>query len=296
MTRVVYILAMAILLLASVWRGSRGRRETEGFAGTLKCAIAGLMRRPIDLPIWLEHHRRLGITRFYLRLEDTPGLEPYLREQPDVELEMGDSDTQGNNYETLMDRQLRFVNHVMQELAPRDKIDWVFHLDADELLDGDLQAGLAHVPPNSFCATLENMEAVYRDEEPSCFSARTFLRCKVAPCVSYVNGKPCGRVAPGVSLAGPHNFAYRGSIDAHAIPQETLRVLHFDSCTVGSWLEKFAHLSKNAKQPSIPFPYYRESIEAARNATQVYRKFRSQKDHLPSEMLFVRSSTPQPYQ
>jgi hypothetical protein len=277
MKRIVVILVLfaLILFLGSIVGVSR---RSEGFTSVPRriprCAIAGLMRRPIDLPLWLSYHRKLGVSRFYIRLEDSPGWTDYLLQQPDVRLEVGSSDKNGNNYETLMERQLSFVNQALQRWAPQDGVEWLFHLDADELLEGDLAAALSSVPQNQTVGVLENYEAVYEGDENSCFAAKTFLRCKSSDCVSYVNGKPVARVLAGVQLAGPHNFSYQGSLDAHTFPPEELRVLHFDSCTLGSWMEKFGHLAVQNRDNNIPFPYYRESIAAAKKAQSVYRAHR----------------------
>ena len=42
--------------------------------------IITFMRKPIDLSLWFKHHRQLGITQFFIRVEDTPELEDYLKD------------------------------------------------------------------------------------------------------------------------------------------------------------------------------------------------------------------------
>lgn len=254
----------------------------SGSGSPVRIAIAGLMRRPVDLALWLKHHRELGVQRFYIRLEDSPGAEEQLRKEADVWFETGKSDPKGNNYETLMHRQLEFVNRMLGK-AREEGIEWLFHLDADELLEGTLQETLQKLPEKVKCITIENVEAVYRGDEDSCFSSREFLRCsKGAPCRSYINSKPAARPLVDVQLAGPHNFSYRGKIRGEeilAISFEDVRILHFDSCSFGAWMEKFAHLAKNAEKNKIPFPYYRDSIDAAQKAAEVYMKYRGSDHH-----------------
>ena len=255
-------------------------------------AFATLMRKPIDLPLWLKYHRKMGIMRFYIRLEDSPSWEEYLKNMPDVVLEVGSSDKSGNNYSTLIDRQRTYVNQTLRlirESAP--EIDWLIHIDSDELLYGDISelGWLPDTDPdgskvgergsNTFVKTVkfENAEAVFEDDnQETCFSAKNFLRCgRNAPCKSYVNGKSAGRAQdPEVNLAGPHDFAYGGEISGefqYTMPFDKLRILHYDSCTAGSWIEKFIHLSKNDKGEN-PFPYYKSSIESVKKAFDVYKE------------------------
>jgi hypothetical protein len=247
--------------------------EQEPQVPRSKIAIATLMRKPIDLPIWLKHHRKMGITTFFIRLEDSPSWEEYLASQEDVVFEISNSDKSGNNYETLMYRQLDFVNKTLEQ-AKKMKINWLFHIDADELLHGQLNF-IDDLHDKYKCLRLENAEAVFKEDDNTCFSAVKFLKCgKNAPCKSYVNGKGAGRIEDGVMLAGPHHFSFNKQIqgdNVYEIPFDILHVLHFDSCSLGVWIEKFKHLSKNAKD-NVPFPYYRESIDAAVKAFNVYKE------------------------
>lgn len=253
-----------------------------------KVAIALLMRRPIDLPIWLKHHRKIGISHFFIRLEDSPGWEDYLVTQKDITYEISSSDKSGNNYETLMYRQLEFVNKSLVK-AKNMGIDWVFHIDSDELLHGSL-AELDGLKEKHKCVRITNAEAVFKEDEDTCFSAVKFLKCsKNAPCRSYINGKGAGRAIDGVSLQGPHHFGYNGEVhgdNVYEMPFEKLHVLHFDACSFGAWAEKFQHLGKN-KKDNVPFPYYKESIDVAVKAYDVYKKHNMKPlDDFPDEMVY----------
>jgi len=238
-----------------------------------KVAIIVFMRKPIDLSLWLKHHRELGITKFYIRVEDTPELESYLKLQPDVWLEMGDSDKNGDNYQTLFDRQVVFINNIL-DIAKQDNIDWVFNVDVDELLHGSLKI-LDELPEKINCLVIQNAEAIFSENETTCFSAVKFLRCAHgAPCRAYANGKSGARVVDGVKSTGVHRFMYNNSTIGPTIISidfNQLHILHFDSCSLGSWIEKYYHLSKN-KVSKIPFPYYHESINASLKAYNVYKK------------------------
>lgn len=240
-----------------------------------RVAFVSLMRNPVDLPLWLKYHRNMGIRRFFIRLEDSPSWEEYLRDAPDVVLEIGKSDQTGNNYTSLIDRQKVYVNQTMKNVGNLYDIDWLIHIDADELLHGDINK-LTTLSETYKTVKLENAEAIFDEKkQDTCFAAKDFLRCsKGAPCKSYVNGKPAGRTQdPNVTLAGPHDFAYKNEIEGnfrHDMPFEDLHILHFEGCSFGGWVEKYYHLSKNDKK-DMPFAYYKESMEAAKEAHKLYK-------------------------
>ena len=35
-----------------------------------RIGIANMMKNPTDLPLWLKYHRNLGISKFFIRIED----------------------------------------------------------------------------------------------------------------------------------------------------------------------------------------------------------------------------------
>jgi len=271
----ILLVILLILVVLVVWPRASG--TPRGRANRLPIAIASMMRNPVDLPLWLKYHRNLGISRFFIRLEDSPSWEEYLQTAPDVVVEIGTSDDSGNNYSTVIDRQIVFVNKVLRDNAAAEDIDWIIHIDSDELLHGDLTA-VSSLPPTAKTVKFINAEAIF--EEPkkrdTCFTAKKFLRCdQGAPCKSYVNGKGGGRTRdPHVFMAGPHDFGYRGTETAetnYKVPFEQLHVLHFEGCTFSGWVDKYYHMSKNDRG-DMPFPYYKESIQAAKRAHELYKE------------------------
>jgi hypothetical protein len=275
--------ALIVALLAGFSRQAWSQKTSpvEGFQALVtkpqekpvtKVGIVSLMRKPVDLPLWFKHHTNMGVSLFFIRLEDSPGLDDYLSLRRDVVYEVAMSD-KGDNYKTLQDRQKAFVN----KMIPRAKelgIEWLFHIDADELLGGSLIA-LDSLDASVKTIKIENAEAVYDEKsQDTCFSTNKFLRCgKGAPCRSYVNGKAAGRLVTGVELAGPHDFAYKGDVDgAKKMAFDHLHLLHFDACSLGAWVEKYNHLGKSAKS-DIPFPYYKESIGVAKKAYETYKEY-----------------------
>lgn len=269
------LIAIAIVVIFA-WQPAKPIQSKHA----LKVGIVVLMRKPTDVNLWFDHHRAAGISRFYVRLEDSPATAAYLRTLDDVYFEEGASDPE-NNYTTFQTRQREFVNKMLPK-AKAEGIEWIFHIDVDELLEGDILKTLGGIPATMLVGKLKNAEAVYGEGEPTCFSSKKFIRCdKGGPCTAYVNGKGVGRTVDGVTLGGPHDFVYHGKVDptvTHQIPFDDLHVLHYDSCTLGTWLEKFAHMSKKAKLDDIVFPYYKKSIEVAVKAKEMYKENKMRED------------------
>ena len=244
----------------------------------LKVAIVSMMRRPKDIDDWLEYHRAMGITRFYIRLEDSEELEEYLDGQPDITLEIGRS-TGKDEYKEIQTRQCKMVDDALKK-AQEDKMSWLFHIDADELLDGDIDE-LSGLSEKIRTVVMNNKEAVYKDiprENDQCFTAAKFRDCSDpnSGCVSYVNGKSGGRVAPDVSCFGPHRFrSNRGDAEEKTLD---MKILHFESCDFNTYKSKFKHVAKDPKS-DIPFPYYNDSVAAAKKdddkaLEDVFRRYR----------------------
>lgn len=293
-----FICLSLFLLLMAFLTIMVGLMHTRNMKPATSVAIVSVMRNPVDLPFWLDYHRRLGISHFFLRIEDGYTLlQHYLASQTDVTVQEGTSSTRGDNYNQVMTRQERFVNSIMSLLLRSNtkRIKWLVHIDSDELLHGDL-AYLSDLPDSIKCIRLENVEAVYSDKHEktdACFSSRKFIRCKLpgAQCRGYANGKAGGRVSPGVRCAGPHYFSYNGNMESKQstfqVPASQMCVLHFEACTFNAWYEKFKHIGKNAHLGSIPFPYYHDSINAVNKALHVYKTYTQRETTaIPKEFLF----------
>jgi len=270
---IVVLLILLLYISVKLWWNSK--TSAINFFNQKRVAFASLMRNPVDLPLWLKYHRKIGIKKFFIRLEDSPSWEEYLRDSPDVILEIGKSDETGNNYSSLIDRQKEYVNKILKNVGQLYDIDWLIHIDADELLHGDINK-LISLSEKYKTVKLENAEAIFDEKkQDTCFSAKDFLRCSnEAPCKSYVNGKPAGRTQdPNIILLGPHDFGYKNEINGefkYNMPFDDLHILHFEGCSFGGWVEKYYHLSKNDKK-DMPFEYYKESMETAKQAHKLYK-------------------------
>jgi len=244
-----------------------------------KIGIVSMIKNPKNIETWLEKHRTLGISKFYIRLEDTPDVEKFLLAQPDVYVKSANS-TGVNEYTDIQRRQGDWVNEAVQ--MSKNEIEWIIHIDSDEILDGTLD-GIYALPDDVHTFSMKNIEAVYDDiptEEENCFRTEKFFKCAEPPykCVSYANGKGGGRTKYA-TFHGPHRFQGQGK----EVELTDLQVKHYESCDFNTYTNKFRQLAKKAKLEEIPFPYYKDSIKAANQESDkalkcVFRKYRTEKN------------------
>ena len=265
----------------------------------VRFGIVSMMKRPDNIEHWFRHHRDMGISRFYIRLEETEDMEDWFRAQPDVVLTIGKS--RGvNEYQDIQKRQGMMVTEALANALADESLDWLIHMDADELLEGSLDA-IGSLPESVRTCWMENEEAVYDGipADSTCFQAVRFRSClqeNDMPCASYANGKGAGRVAADVEFGGPHRFRTKGKKEAkpnYGKKVKGLKIRHYESCNYGAYKAKFANLANNdsslnksslsestlnkeislnkssskdkdksLKQDNIPFSYYNEAIQA----------------------------------
>ena len=240
----------------------------------MKIAIISVMYKPKNVETWLEIHRNLGISRFYIRLEDTPDLVQFLESQPDVNLQVGTSDA-SDQYNSIMDRQLKRANEAL-ELCKKEQIDFLIQIDCDEILEGDINE-IINLPDNIDTFWMQNHEAVYEgipSSKDNCFHAKIYRNCETEYCADYVNGKGGCRVGNTVRSDGCHRF--KGTLGD--IKLKKMIVKHYESCDFDQYIKKYERYKKGVKLDTIPFPYYRESILANGDKftlENIYKKYRT---------------------
>eukprot|EP00928_Gymnodinium_smaydae_P034232 TRINITY_DN24312_c0_g1_i2.p1 TRINITY_DN24312_c0_g1~~TRINITY_DN24312_c0_g1_i2.p1 ORF type:complete len:536 (+),score=117.22 TRINITY_DN24312_c0_g1_i2:85-1692(+) len=268
-------------------------------------AIVLLTRRPADLRTWLQYHiAYMRIDHVFMRVEDTPGFEDVWRsipsalqqrvtlwqeaDAPAVGALEASSRRPKDDYETLQARQLKYMGLAKQQSAAMG-IDWLLHIDDDELLytpmHRDVGELLANMPQDIDQAYVPNIEAVYPSAEvASCFRETSFLNMNRYAFQAYANGKAAVRVAADALPAGPHSWRTSDDMEPPSLRLDTqpfgspLLLVHFESCPFSRWENKFWELGDTSpeKVASIPFPFYRKSIQlmqacaaGARNASDV---------------------------
>lgn len=256
---------------------------------TARVAVVLVSRRPPDLRNWLRYHFDFaGVEHVFMQIEDTPhfqdawgNLAP--EEQRRVTRWDGNTRADGgsrpfDDYATLQARQIAVMKHA-RKTAYDMGIDWLVHIDDDELLYvpahlkvGEVLANLPHMYDQAF---VPNVEAVYPSADvASCFQEAKEVNVNPFTFVSYANGKSAVRVRDGddVVPAGPHFWHHATGQDVSSVHLDKepfgspLLVLHYESCPFQRWKDKFWELSNTSEERigAIPFGFYRESIRASR--------------------------------
>ncbi len=241
--------------------------------------IATLQRRPLDARSWMRYHKDVGVSHFYFWLEDSPedlarvydigeefGVTVYAEAAPSVDRSCED------NYLDLMTRQEAFVNRMIRK-ARIDGVDWLFHLDDDELLyvhdDGRAIVNvLDSVSPSFDCVHFKNWEGF----SPSRISASwykdrgvRYLPCSCSNAFSaYSNGKSATRTKVGQRFYGPHHFTGR----EFKMAENTAVVLHHDGLAMSEkdvppelWVRKNT-LRIKSDLSKIPFKSTHDAVKA----------------------------------
>ncbi len=233
-----------------------------------------MVRKPFNLKTWIDYHLSIGIDFIFLRVEDTPELKELLDQYSNIIVEWVDDSSKYNNYWTLIDRQKNYFDSLINKFN-KYSLDWVFHVDSDELICvNNIKSLLSEIPSKYSVVHLYNYEAVYdRDDLENPFLQTN--KFKVKKFLSYVNGKCAARVKD-IEWLGPHRFS--GQMTSVSVNKAV--ILHFESPTFDIWYEKFKNSSNNdkIKESEIPMGFYRDSIRIVReNNIQIARDFYNNK-------------------
>ena len=242
-----------------------------GKTDKIKVAIVSMVTKQKEFDYWLYYHLKvLQIDHIILRVEDTDEykelIDLYGKDRISATYHNKSDIDMKHNYLTIMDRQKIHVNNGI-DICKKIDIDFIIHMDADELLyvDGDknnkknnLRKFLKDIPKEYSNIHLKNYEAVFPNMTDKCFNTNKFIDCKKGRCLSYANGKSIGRIKNDIRFHGPHNFSGK-TINY----KENIGILHFDSCTYNQWETKFNLLkdTDEEKMKKIPFPFYKNSIK-----------------------------------
>lgn len=259
-----------------------------------KVAIVLVSRKPPDLSTWVKYHLDYaGVDHVFLQVEDTPEfqklfdtLSPSRRSRitmwssVDEAVKTSTANDGGkrpqDDYSSLQARQIATMSRA-RKLAAKKGIDWLVHIDDDELLyvptHRKVGEVLAALPKTYRQAYISNVEAVYKNPSvKNCFAETLEVNTNAYAFVSYANGKSAVRAGPAVGddliPAGPHQWKSSTGLGVNSVHLDRepfgapLLVVHFESCPFSRWEDKFWELGNTSpdKIQNIPFPFYRDSI------------------------------------
>lgn len=272
----------------------------------MQIGIISSQRHPPDPYNWMRFHVETGITAFFITIEDTPDLGPNMtkwaselsgmyNKQVKVYYENASpiDRSKEDNYGDLIKRQQTRVDHMMQ-VARDHGVEWVFHIDDDELLYPGSKTAMSTWPEvlgrvSSSCASvhLHNWEAFSPEAPKGSWITDPGVRYLPQSCgkffAAYGNGKSASRTSVGQTSWGPHHF--RGGKECPMKESEGV-VLHHEALAMGPgdlppqrWVEK-NRLRANDDMSKIPFPATHEAVRAVSSGDEqtmrgTWTKFRS---------------------
>jgi len=218
-------------------------------------SIVCMTCQPVEFDKWLKHYFDIGVSKIYLRVEDTPELKNIIKNDPRIHAEFHPK-VESLDANKQMDRQTQFVDKIINICDT----NWIIHIDDDELVSPNfigLRYLLSFVPKRYDCVFMKTKEVVYRKgTTDKCFgTAIEFIDCHKEQCKSYMGGKSCGRVSKKLKSNGVHYF----NGEVLNINEHLLFVKHYDSCTFNRWKDKFSRLSGEGIKDG--FKFYHDSIK-----------------------------------
>jgi hypothetical protein len=189
---------------------------------------------------WCFHHLRLADV-VYLWLDDPAELaSPHLPRDPRIRAAPGAQTISGSTHGNMMVRQDENAKRALA-LCLREGIDWLVHLDSDELLDAPSRAILdyALAPPNG--------QVLFLNHEvcPQWSCVNPFRDChhfKLNGKLGfnlYANGKTAVRVGPHVYPRDAHSFA---GFEGPSVSATSSSILHYACPSYDRWLAKYIAL------------------------------------------------------
>ena len=185
-----------------------------------------MTRKPHDFKLWIACQKAIGATHLFLAVEESPDVVQACK-KPEFHnfVTLKPVAPSHNPYDTVIDRQERHIAWAL-DMCKKMQIDWLFHLDDDELLhfESSWESIAAKIPTHVDCLVINNVEAVPDDSTADFSCIRRFAVVQDA-FLSYVNGKSAGRVGRA-EQCGPHRFTG----EEYLVSLEDAMILHFESC------------------------------------------------------------------
>jgi len=203
-------------------------------------AIVSLIKDPHQFETWFNYHKfQMKIDKFYI-FTDEPD-EKLGVTDPSLILIQNWKDRLGFKWDDTKDEpanrneKQRLAFEEAQRMAEADGVEWLIHIDSDELLHGTPPADVfSKIKSNSF--KIKNWEmAPDSADYKNCFIEGSKFHTNVNKYIAYINGKSACRVGEG-TWGGPHDIHSSGS--THEIYEDDLKVLHYPSCNISETMKR----------------------------------------------------------
>jgi len=262
-----------ILVIICIYQFIQRMFYTEDYTqsiNNLKLGISTTVKNPHMLNDWIKYHLNIGFEKLYIVFDDEDEDTSLIIKNPKVQIFKNDTnwkqqisklpnmDQYINDTKEVMSRQITNFTNV-RNYAEKDDIDWLLHIDGDELFYPEMHNLNSIFNKNADSITFQNLEMIPKiDNYDNCF--RQGIDFKINPGIfnAYSNGKSAVKVISPAVIAGVHSF-YGGKQYVSSIG----KILHYPSCNFNEYVSKYKILGKfedkwwNSVQ--IPFKFHTES-------------------------------------
>ena len=232
-------------------------------------AICCMTMQPEHFEFWIRHHiETVGFDYIFLRQENTILTIPEIyQDRVFVCQHESITDSHINSIPRQQIRQISFVNYCLQKICPSMNIDYLLHIDDDELMV--LEKNISSIQQllesfdqeNITNLRFQNYEAVLRftpQHSHFFFQTHWFKNGSLEECRSYRNGKSITNVSKQQRCNGCHTFTGEWK----KVNEDQAIILHYDSITFEKWKKKFHHLKiMTGQDHSFLFPFYQQCID-----------------------------------
>jgi len=234
----------------------------------ISVGIVTTVKKPHKFDDWIKYHLKIGFTKLYVVLDDENEDISYpsdkvvfIKNNKNWKKELSELNM-GMFYDQydkeVMSRQvLNYAN--VKKIAIKDNIDWLLHIDADELFYPE-SGSLSSIFDNKYdVIRFENLEMLpMNDNYENCFVEGIHFKTNKYIYVAYTNGKSALKVTSNSVINGVHGFSGGISHDS-----DSGKILHYPSCNFEEYINKYKILGKfNNKwwdQIDIPIVFHTES-------------------------------------
>ena len=161
-------------------------------------------------------------------------------------------------------RQVECVNHaikyVSDDLTFRNQINWMFHIDDDELIyafSSSIYRVIENIQINSHVGNyyIQNWEARSSDINQKNIFDTQYFETDTSKFLLYQNGKSLAYVEDDLKLLGPHCF-HKNTFICEPVNHQfnvinELRILHYNCTTYDKWREKYTQYASKKRTSSI---------------------------------------------
>jgi len=294
----IILLLLIFTLIIMLLRIIITEKFTESPKYTVKegtTAIATTVRKPHQINDWIKYHLKIGFDKLYIVLDDENENIDYndnrvviFKNTKEWRNNLASGGMLGmfsKNYdEEVMSRQiLNFAT--IQEYAKSDGINWLLHIDGDEIFYPEDKPFSELFNNNYAVVHFDNYEMVPdHDSYQNCFRDGTKFKINGAKYIAYSNGKSALNLTSDAIITGVHGFS-GGTL----FNSPYGKILHYPSCNFDEYLLKYKMLGNFSNKwwgrVEIPIKFHTESRDiinscktSEKECTEKIREFYNKKN------------------